>query len=91
MAILELRKKSQVTIPAELINQLGLKVGDKLNAFVENGKIVFVPVVVYPKSEIERISKLVKEAEVESANGKLKAYTKVSDAFKDMGIDVEAL
>ena len=91
MAILELRKKSQVTIPIELVNELGLKIGDKLNAFVDNGKIVFVPVVVYPKKEMERIAKLIKEAEDESADGNSKVYDNVSDAFKDMGIDVDAL
>ncbi|NJD04106.1 MAG: AbrB/MazE/SpoVT family DNA-binding domain-containing protein, partial [Ruminiclostridium sp.] len=56
MAILELRKKAQVTIPFELVSKLGLKPGDKLEAIEKDGGIFITPVVVYPKSEIERLA-----------------------------------
>lgn len=85
--ILELRKKSQVTIPQELVKQLGLKEGDKLDISIQDGKLIIVPVVVYPKEELTRIAKLIKEAEGE--NGKI--YDNVSEAFKDMGINTNEL
>lgn len=91
MAILELRKKAQVTIPFELVTKLGLKPGDKLEVIEKDGGIFITPVVVYPKSEMERIGKLIKVAEEESQYGSSKVYDKVSDAFKAMGINVDEL
>ena len=63
MAIMELRKKSQVTIPLELVSKMGLKPGDKMEAIEKDGGIFITPVVIYPKSEMKRIAKLIKEAE----------------------------
>lgn len=45
----ELRQKSQVTIPKEIIVKLGLSEGDKLEIFEKDGTIFLMPVVVYPK------------------------------------------
>lgn len=46
----ELRQKSQITIPKEIIVKLGLSEGDKLDIFEQDGTICMMPVVVYPKS-----------------------------------------
>ncbi len=51
----ELRTKSQITIPKELINKLGLSEGDKLDIFEKDGIICLMPVVVYPKKYIDEI------------------------------------
>lgn len=91
MAIMELRKKSQITIPLELVSKLGLKPGDKLEAIEKDGGIFITPVIVYPKYEMERIAKLIKEATEEKNYGKTKVYDNVSEAFKDMGINVDEL
>ena len=48
--ITELRKKSQITIPKELVLELGLKEGDKLEIVEKDGIIQIIPVAVYPKS-----------------------------------------
>lgn len=48
----ELRQKSQITIPKEIIVKLGLSEGDKLDIFEKDGTICMLPVVVYPKSTL---------------------------------------
>ena len=45
----ELRQKSQVTIPKDIVAKLGLREGDKLDIYEKNGAIYLVPVTVYPK------------------------------------------
>ena len=91
MAMIELRKKAQVTIPMELILKLGLKPGDKLEAIERDGGIFITPVVVYPKGEMERIAKLIRETDIVRKSGNIKAYDDVIEAFKDMGINVDEL
>ena len=91
MAIMELRKKSQVTIPLELVSKMGLKPGDKMEAIEKDGGIFITPVVIYPKSEMTRIAKLIKEVEEERKNGNTKVYDDVNEAFKDMGINIDEL
>lgn len=83
--LVELRSRSQITIPAEIIRKIGAVEGDKFEVIEKEGGIFLCPVVVYPKAEIERIAKLVKEAD--TAAYKLKAYDSVDKMFKDMGID----
>jgi hypothetical protein len=41
--------------------------------------------------EMERIAKLIKEAEEDRKDGKTKVYNDVSEAFKDMGINMDEL
>lgn len=82
----EIRGRSQITIPAEIIKKLGISEGDKFEVVERDGGIFLCPVVVYPKEKIEKLAKLVKEsaAEVDS-----KSFESVEDMFADMGIDIE--
>lgn len=91
MAILELRKKAQVTIPFEIVSKLGLKPGDKLEVIEKDGGIFITPVVVYPKNKMERLAKLIKVAEEDTDSGYSKVYDDVNEAFKGMGINVDEL
>lgn len=45
------KKKSQVTIPHDIVQALNLKEGDDLQCRMEEGKIVFVPMVSVPKDQ----------------------------------------
>lgn len=45
----ELKQKSQITIPKEIVKELELQQGDMFDISVEDGVIYLVPVVVYPK------------------------------------------
>lgn len=82
----EIRGRSQITIPAEIIKKLGISEGDKFEVMERDGGIFLCPVVVYPKEKIEKLAKLVKEsaAEVDS-----KTFESVEDMFADMGIDID--
>ena len=45
----ELRTKSQITIPKDIVARLGLHEGDKLEIVEKDGTIQIMPVAVYPK------------------------------------------
>ena len=45
----ELRTKSQITIPKDIVNHLGLAEGDKLEVREHTGGIQIIPVAVYTK------------------------------------------
>ena len=51
----ELRAKSQVTIPKEVVTRLGIKEGDKLEITEKDGVIQLIPVVVYPKKYVDEL------------------------------------
>lgn len=82
----EIRGRSQITIPAELIKKLGISEGDKFDITEKDGGIFLCPVVVYPKDKITEIAKLIKETESDIANQK--AFDNVEEMFADMGIDI---
>ena len=48
----ELRSRSQITIPAEIIKHLGISEGDKFEVMEKDGGIFLCPVVVYPKEKL---------------------------------------
>jgi len=91
MLLTELRKRSQVTIPKEIIKQLGLKEGEKLQMSVEKGKIVIKPVVVIAKDEqwiwTKEMQGTIAEGRKDSRGGKLKAYEDIDLMFKENGLD----
>lgn len=57
--IIELRKKSQITIPKEIVNELNLEEKDQLEISVKNGVIMIEPVAVYSKSYIQKLEETV--------------------------------
>lgn len=57
--IIELRKKSQVTIPREIVSQLNLQEGDHLDISIQEGTIVIEPVAIYSKSYIQKLESAV--------------------------------
>lgn len=86
--LIEMRGRSQITIPAEMVKNLGIKEGDQFEAIEKDGGIFLCPVVVYPKREMIRIAKLIKETDADYRSGELKAYDDVDKMFKDMGINM---
>ena len=89
--MIEIRGRSQITIPAEIVKELGIKEGDQFDVIEKDGGIFLCPVVVYPKKEMERIAKLVKESEAEYKDGNAKVYEDVGEMFKDMGINLDEI
>lgn len=54
--ITELKQKSQITIPKEIVKELELQPGDMFDISVEDGVIHLVPVVVYPKKYADELN-----------------------------------
>ncbi len=78
----ELNPHSQITIPAEIIEKLGLVEGDKFEIFAENGMIYIMPVVVYPDEYLKELSEEMAEVEEKIANGTQPVFSDVEEMFK---------
>ena len=72
--IAELRAKAQVTVPREIVMELGLNEGDKFDVSVQNGAIYMIPVAVYPKAYVEQLEAQVRESKALIESGELKSY-----------------
>lgn len=77
----ELRQKSQITIPKEIIMKLGLSEGDKLDIFEQNGTICMLPVAVYPKKYLNELRDEINEAKAKIASGKQPVFDSVDALF----------
>ena len=80
----ELKDKSQVTIPKPVIKELGLERGDMFDVVVDNGVVMLVPVVVYPKANAEELEALAAQARAEAASGEAAVYGEVEDLIADL-------
>lgn len=79
--ITELRKKSQITIPKEIIIKLGLSEGDKLDIFEENGSICIMPVVVYPKKYLNELQEEINTVKIKIASGEQPVFDSLDTLF----------
>lgn len=77
----ELRQKSQITIPKEIILKLGLSEGDKLDIFEKDGTICMMPVVVYPKKYLDELREEIDEAKAKIASGEQPVFDSVDALF----------
>ncbi|MEE1223780.1 MAG: AbrB/MazE/SpoVT family DNA-binding domain-containing protein [Clostridia bacterium] len=82
----EIRGRSQITIPSEIIKRLGISEGDKFDIVEKDGGIFLCPVVVYPKDKLLKIAKLIKDSEKELSAQE--SFDNVENMFADMGIDI---
>ncbi len=53
--LVDLKQKSQVTIPKVLLEKLKLKIGDKLDIEEKDGKLIAIPVVMVPRDQLPLI------------------------------------
>lgn len=77
----ELRQKSQITIPKEIVLKLGLSEGDKLDIFEKDGTIYMLPVVVYPKKYLDELYKEIDEVKAKIASGEQPIFDSVDELF----------
>lgn len=86
--IAQLREKSQITIPKNLIEKLNLKIGDNIDINIENDTIVIRPVVIIPKDQVwfwsKEWQKEEKQAEKDIKNGKVKKFNSSQELFEDL-------
>ncbi len=80
----ELRQKSQITIPKDIVNNLGLKEGDKFDVFEEDGIIYLVPVTVYPKSYISELKNEIQEVKLKLAENTQPLFDDIDELVKKM-------
>ena len=89
--LVDLKQKSQVTIPKVLLKKLKLKIGDKLDIKVKNGKLIITPVVVIPKDQEWYWSKewqeKEREAEEDLKTGKVHTADGVDDLIDQLEND----
>ncbi|MSA99157.1 AbrB/MazE/SpoVT family DNA-binding domain-containing protein [Finegoldia sp. BIOML-A3] len=82
--LVELKAKSQVTIPKDIVNSLDLNQGDQFEVIEEDGKIIFVPVAVYSERVIENLKKSVKELKVSIENGDQPVFDNIDSLFEEL-------
>lgn len=82
--IIELRQKSQVTIPAECTKLLSLTVGDKFEVVVKDGALVLIPVTVYPKQYVENLETELTALKKQIAGGKHEVFNNLDDMFNSL-------
>ena len=83
----ELRQKSQVTIPKEIIIKLGLSEGDKLDIFEKDGSICIMPVVVYPKKYVDELREELDDIRAKIASGEQPVFDSVDSLFDKLEND----
>ena len=83
--VIELKARSQITLPAEITESLGIREGDKFEVMEREGGVFLCPVVVYPKAKLEQIAQIINDHEKNPSA----AFESVEDMFKDIGIDLE--
>ena len=77
----ELRAKSQVTIPKEVVAKLGIHEGDKLEVIEKDGVIQLIPVVVYPKKYMDELKNEIAEIKRKVADGSRPTFSSVDELF----------
>ena len=79
--IIDLRKKSQITIPKEIVDELNLQEGDHLKVSVKDGAIIIEPVAVYSKSYIKKLEDTVMRLNEEPIKYRVGPFKSVEDAI----------
>lgn len=80
----ELRVKSQITIPKEIITALGLSEGDKLDVFEKDGMICLMPVAVYPKKYMDELRNEIAQVKEHLSKGEQPVFDSVDALFANL-------
>ena len=83
----ELRAKSQITIPKELVSNLGLSEGDQLEVFEKDGMICLMPVAVYPKGYVEALQAELAQVKEDLKAGKQPVFDDLDAMFDQLERD----
>lgn len=82
--LVELKAKSQVTIPKDIVNSMKLSQGDQFEVTEDNGKIVLIPVAIYPEHVIKNIKAEVKEIKKSIENGTQPLFDSIDSLFEEL-------
>jgi AbrB family looped-hinge helix DNA binding protein len=83
----ELRAKSQITIPKELVSKLGINEGDMLEISENNGVIQITPVVVYSKKIIDELRTEINEVKARLENGEQPVFDNIDSLIMELESD----
>ena len=83
----ELRTKSQITIPKNIVISLGLNEGDKLEVVEKDGMILLMPVAVYPKKYVEDLRTELSALKEQITSGNKKVFSNADDLMADLEAD----
>ena len=82
--IATMRKRSQITIPSEIVTKLGLSEGDQLDVVERDGTIVLSPMAVYPTAYINKLRKEVDDIKAKIASGEQPVFDTVDALFESL-------
>lgn len=82
--LVELKAKSQVTIPKDIVNYLKLDQGDKFEIIEQDGKIILIPVAVYPEKVIRDLKSSVDEIRESIKNGTQPMFDSIDALFEEL-------
>ena len=82
--LVELKAKSQVTIPKEIVSLMNLSQGDKFEIIEENGRIVLIPLEVYPKNVIDELKASVEEIKASIDIGERPVFDSIDALFDEL-------
>lgn len=82
--LVELKAKSQVTIPKDIVSSLNLNQGDQFEILEENGKIILMPVAVYPEHIINQLKESVNEIKESIRKGKQPVFDGLDSLFEEL-------
>ncbi len=82
--LVELKAKSQVTIPKEIVSLMNLSQGDKFEIIEESGRIVLIPLEVYPKNVIDELKASVEEIKASIDNGERPVFDSIDALFEEL-------
>jgi bifunctional DNA-binding transcriptional regulator/antitoxin component of YhaV-PrlF toxin-antitoxin module len=89
--IVDIKQKSQVTIPMTLLKKLKLKIGDKLDIKEKDGRLIITPVMVIPREQEWYWSKEWQEkerkADEELKSGKINSANDTDDLIEKLETD----
>ena len=83
--MIEMRSRSQITLPVEIVKRLGISEGDMFDVTERDGGVFLCPVIVYPKAKLEQIARIIKEHKEQPSA----VYENVEDMFKALNIYIE--
>lgn len=82
--LVELKAKSQVTIPKDIVSSLNLNQGDQFEIVEENGKIILIPVAVYPEHVISQLKESVNEIKESIKKGEQPIFDNLDSLFEEL-------
>ena len=82
--LVELKAKSQVTIPKDIVKSMSLNQGDQFEVIEDKGKIILVPVAIYPEHVIKQLKNEVKEIKESIKNGKQPVFDSIDTLFEEL-------